>query len=405
MTASSPERRRLPSYLLPVAIALAVAVAVGCVGQSVNSPPEDSIGKPWANVGETSRAHDGDTDAVAGLSAVLADKSPTQTPGRPLNLLIMSGGGKYGAFTAGVLAGWTEAGNRPTFDVATGISSGAIIATYAFLGPKYDQKMAASFTTLKRSDLYSWQVIRGLFRGTGVMSPEPLENLLISQLTDELLCDLRAAHAQGRRLYVGTGNVMTNRCEIWDIGAIASSGRPDASLLIRKILLAACSPPGVVRPVEINVEVNGVRYTELHADAGNMLQAFVRTPAGIPAGSTAWVLSAGKFYRDPVRERPRIAGLISGAVSNSLYALFRADMMKLYALCAVTHSHFRVLGLPEDFRGAASSFAFDPIELTRLYHIGYQLTLNNSPWRIAPPDTLPGEAVPVRTGTTFEYRP
>jgi hypothetical protein len=159
-----------------------------------------------------------------------------------------------------------------------------------------------------------------------------------------------------------------------------------------------------VEPVEIDVVVNGVRYTELHGDAGNMLQAFVRTPAGMPPGSTAWVLSAGKFYRDPIRTQPRVLGLFTAAVSNSLYSLFRADMVKLYALCAVTRSNFRVIALPEDFRGQASAFAFDKSELTNLYWIGHGLTVNGGGvWRDAPPDTWPGEAAPVRTGTQFKY--
>ena len=196
----------------------------------------------------------------------------------------MSGGGKYGAFTAGALVGWTAAGTRPTFDVATGISSGAVVAVLAFLGPKYDEPLTRYLTTLRREDIYAWKPIRGLCMGTGVMTAAPLEKILELQVNDELMCDLRTAHAQGRRLYVGTGNILTNRLAVWDLGAIASSGRPDAALLVRKILVASCAAPGVVTPVEFTVEVNGVLYTELHADAGNLSQAFVRTPAGYPSG-------------------------------------------------------------------------------------------------------------------------
>ena len=123
-------------------------------------------------------------------------------------------------------------------------------------------------------------------------------------------------------------------------------------------------------PVEFVVEVNGAKYTELHADAGNIAQAFVRTPAGIPPGSTIWALSAGKVYRDQLKKRPRVYGLIGGAVSNSLYALFRSDLVKLYALSAVTKSNFRLLALPLEFPVTPSAFAFDPQELVRLYDIG-----------------------------------
>jgi len=386
-------------------LVLVAAAMSGCNGKPVNTPPENLVGKPWANVGEIAPARDGDTDATAGLSAVFAGGQPPVVPGRPLNILIMSGGGKYGAFTAGAINGWTASGTRPQFDIATGISSGAITATLAFLGPKYDHRLTANFTALKRSDLYSFQIVRGLISGTGFMSADPLEQLLARNIDDEFLRDLRAAHNEGRRLYVGTGNILTNRFTVWDLGAIACSGNPDAPLLIRKVLLASCSVPGAVRPIEIDIEVNGVHYKELHSDAGNHAQAFVRSPNGIPPGSTAWVLSAGKIYRDPIHDNPRILRLMGGAVSNALYALFRSDLQKLYGLCAVTKMNYRLLALPDDFVGHASSFAFDPAELLRLYWIGYQLTAGNAQWRDTPPDTQPGEAVPPRTGTRFEYRP
>ncbi len=401
MTASSPKRGRLPGYSVCITIALALAVGVGCTGRSTNRPDSSLIGKPWANLDGSPPAHDGDTEAVSGLCAVLAEQPPAQAPGHPLNILVLSGGGKYGSFTAGVLNGWTAHGDRPTFDVATGISSGALIATLGFLGPKYDRMMATYLTSLQRSDVYAMRPIRGLCSRMGIMTSEPLAQLLDGAINDEFMCDLRAAHTAGRRLYVGTGEVQTNRVAVWDLGAIACSGRPDARDLIIKILSAACTPPGIALPTKIDVEVNGVRYTELHGDAGNMLQAFVRTPAGIPPGSTAWVLSAGKYYRDPPEGPPRMLKLIGGAVSNSLYALFRSDLVKLYALCAVTKSQFRLIALPQDFHVSASAFAFDPEELVRLYWIGYQMTAGGADWRTVPPDTLPGEATPPRTGTRF----
>jgi hypothetical protein len=313
----------------------------------------------------------------------------------------MSGGGKYGAFTAGALAGWTKSGTRPTFDVATGISSGAITAALAFIGPKNDEKLTKYFTTLHRSDLFTWQPIRGLISGRGLMSPEPLERTIESEVNDEFMSDLRAAHTAGRRLYIGTGNLLTNRLAVWDLGAIACSGRPDATVLVRKILLASCCVPGAVRPVEIEIEVNGVRYNELHGDAGNFAQAFVRTPAGLPAGSNIWVLSAGKVYRDQLRKQPSVVRLLGAGISNSLYSLFRADLVKLYGLCAVTHSHFNLLFLPPEFRAETSSAAFDPEELTRMYWLGYQLAAGKGEWHTTPPDTLPGEENPPRTGVQF----
>jgi hypothetical protein len=400
MTASCPERGRLPGYCVPIVLAL--AAALGCAGRDVNRVPDQLVGKPWVNADGSPPARDGDTDAVAGLSAVLAGQQPPpQAAGKPLNVLVMSGGGKYGAFTAGILAGWTASGQRPTFDVASGVSSGALIAALAFLGPKYDQQMAQYFTTLQRSDVYAWHIVRGLLARKGVMTAEPLRRIISGAVNEEFLCDLRAAHCEGRRLYVGTSEVLTNRPAVWDIGAIACSGRPDARDLIVNVFTAAASPPGVVVPIEFDVEINGVRYREMHADGGNMLQAFVRTPAGIPPGSNFWVLSAGKYYRAPLEEQPRILNLVAGGVSNSLYALFRADLVKLYALTAVTRSNFRLIALPQDFKVSTSAFAFDPEELVRLFWVGYQMTAGGGNWETTPPDTLPGQAAPPRTGTVF----
>jgi hypothetical protein len=402
MTVRTPRwRRGFNLTLLLSLIPLALAVATGCSNKPLNSPPEHIVAKPWANVGETSPSRDGDTIAVAGLSEMLAGKPPTPMPGRPLNVLVMSGGGKYGAYTAGVLAGWTKSGTRPTFDIATGISSGAVTAALAFLGPKHDHQLEVSFTTLRRSDLFTWQPIRGLLSGTGLMTSAPLEKTLERDVDEEFMCELRDAHMAGRRLYIGTGNLLTNRFAVWDLGAIACSGRPDATALVRKILLASCSVPGVVKPVEICVEVNGVRYTELHGDAGNFAQAFVRSPAGIPAESNFWILSAGKVYRDQHQKMPKVFGLLGAGISNSLYTLFRADLMKLYALCAVTKSHFNLMVMPQDFHGETSSAAFDPAELTRMYWLGYQMAAGAGEWLTTPPDTLPGEADPPRTGLEF----
>jgi hypothetical protein len=397
----SPNRVSNLTLLLSL-VPLALAVVVGCAGKNVNNPNEHIVAKPWSNVGEAVPSRDGDVDAVKGLSQVLAGKPPVQTPGRPLNVLVMSGGGKYGAFTAGALVGWTKSGTRPTFDVATGISSGAVVATLAFLGPKYDDRLTVNFTTLKRSDLFRWQPIRGILSGTGLMSSEPLQRILEREVSDEFMADLCQAYCEGRRLYIGTGNLMTNRFVVWDLGAVACSGRPDSAALVRKILLASCSVPGAIKPVELNVEVNGVCYTEWHGDAGNMAQAFVRSPVNITPDSNFWVLSAGKIYRDQLQKDPTVFGLLGAAISNSLYSLFRSDLMKLYALCAVTHSNFKLMVLPQDFHAETSSAAFNPEELKRMYWLGYQMANSGGEvWQTTPPDTLPGEANPPRSGLQF----
>jgi hypothetical protein len=155
-----------------------------------------------------------------------------------------------------------------------------------------------------------------------------------------------------------------------------------------------------VPPVKFDLTVNGVHYSELHADAGNLTQVFVRTVGPLPPGSDIWILSAGKIHQNMAVCAPRIVEAFTTAISGSLYALFRADAMKLYALCGVTRSRFHLLAVPSTFRGHASSMEFDPAESQRLFLVGYQMAVGGA-WQSHPPDTAPGEVSPPRAGLEF----
>jgi hypothetical protein len=386
-----------------LAIPLALAAVVGCTGHKGGHAPEYLTSKQWANSTATDDYQHADTIAASGLALAMQGAAPAQPAGKPLNVLCVSGGGKYAAFTAGALCGWTASGTRPTFDVATGVSSGAPTAFLAFLGPKYDDVLADIFLKLHRSDMYVWRPVRGIIKGTGLMSSRPLAQMLDERINEQVMNDLRAAHAEGRRLFIATSNALTHRLVVWDMGAIASSGRPDATIIVRKVVLAACSIPGIVPPVAFDVTVNGMHYTELHADAGNLAQVFVTTPGPLPPGSAVWVLSAGKTHPNSAKGTPRVLESMSMAVSTTLYALFRADAMKLYALCGVTRSQFRMIALPNDFNGHTSSMVFDPVESHRMYWIGYQMATGGN-WQTQPPDSAPGELSPPRTGVEFVTR-
>ena len=400
-TGSSGWGRSRRARSLALAVVLALAGSVGCFGPNRHSiPPESVTDKVWLNSGGPNDYHSDAADAVSGLALAMRGDAPDRPADKPLNVLCVSGGGKYAAFTAGALCGWTATGTRPVFDVATGVSSGAPTALMAFLGPKYDYQLADTFLNLNRTDLYVWRPVRGLVTGSGLMSSRPLAKLLDRRLNESVLADLRAAHAEGRRLFVATSNARTHKLVVWDVGALASSGRPDAGELVRKVVLAACSIPSIVPPVAFDVTVNGVRYTELHADAGNLAQVFVCTPGPLPPGSSVWVLSAGKTHPNCSHGTPRVLESMVRAVSTTLYALFRADTLRLYALCGVTRSRFRMMALPEGFEGRTNSMVFNHHESQRMYLIGYQMAAGDL-WETQPPDTAPGEVSPPRAGTEF----
>ena len=216
---------------------------------------------------------------------------------RAQNYLALSGGGAYGAFTVGVLNGWTESGKRPEFDVVTGISTGAMIATYAFLGPKYDAMVRDYYANNTSSDLFRMRRPLSLLWADSLATTEPLQKTLEAAITPELLHEVAEAHLKGRRLYIGTTNLDTRKLVIWDMGAIASSGQPDAAKIYRDVILASSAVPGFLPPVYIDVEVNGQSYREMHVDGGatsavffqpfmlNLEKSNIRSRAGSNRGS------------------------------------------------------------------------------------------------------------------------
>ena len=195
------------------------------------------------------------------------------------NYLAISGGGPDGAFGAGLLNGWTDAGTRPEFTMVTGISTGALIAPFAFLGPKYDHILKEIYTSYSTKDLFephSWTVIA---TGDSAAGTDQLRQIIYDYLTPTFIEELAAAFADGRRLFISTTNLDAKRPVIWNVTAIAASGHPTSRDLIADVLLASASIPGGFPPVLFEVEWNGERYDELHVDGGAVSQVFVHPTA------------------------------------------------------------------------------------------------------------------------------
>jgi hypothetical protein len=330
-------------------------------------------------------------------------------------MLSLSGGVQGSPFTAGVLVGWTHSGTRPTFDVVNGISSGALIGAYAFLGPKYDPNLQRMALTLKTADLIKLRPVCCCICDGAFGSASPAERLIRSEVNDCFLADLRQAHAEGRRFYVGTMNLCTKRLAIWDIGAIASSGRPDAAELVRKVLLAAIAWPGFVPPVEFCANVHGRCYHEEHYDGGTVAMAFMpcgpRTPTldvcsrpCWPAGSNLYVLPCRKLYSDPAPVPKRAMRRAMVSVCATLEALTRADIFRIYCLCAASSVQFHLLSLPQEYH-AEPLTAKDPYpkDAQQLFEVGYHLAACGPSWRLSPPETeacegaIPWEGMPMQT--------
>ncbi len=327
----------------------------------------------------------------------------------PVNVLAISGGGSYGAFDVGVLNGWSASGARPVFDVVTGVSTGAFIATFAFLGPDYDDFIRDSYINARTKDIYETRTWVSILNSDSIASSRPLKNKIEAVFTPRLLKAVAKEHAQGRRLYVGTTNLDTRRFVVWDMGAIAASDRPDALELYRKIILASGSVPGFFPPVLIEVELDGVRYHEMHVDGGASTSVFVpmtlaqcdpRTACHRP-GSCVYVISSGKLYADSGAVKPRFTSIVVDAISSMLYAGARNDIFRIFNTALFCGMDFQLIAVPPDFALKADSLDIDPKELRGLYDLGFQMGKTREGWRQTPPGTEVSEQVLPRTGTKF----
>jgi hypothetical protein len=400
-----------------VVVLLALAAA-GCAARQRTAapPPEYSRASGLVQIGP------GDNHPAVTETDLLrsyAERSRTSNTGEPLpagkpeKYLALSGGGKFGAYTVGVLSGWTATGTRPCFDVVTGVSTGALIATFAFLGPEYDPQLVALFTNVTDRDVYQKRIKPAVLWAEAAADSTPLRELIDCVVDDNLLAAVARAHASGRRLYVGTTNIDTRRLVIWDMGAIASSGRPDAKDTYRKIILASASIPGFLPPVPIDVEVNGRRFTELHVDGGATTGVFLR-PSGLNldpdavrsgrpplAGSDAYIIVAGKLYADPVVTQRRALRVGEGGLQSVVYSQTRGELFRIYTLCQLAGMNFHLAALPEDFRASTDGMTFDRAEMRRLYDAGYAAATGGRAWRDTPPGAEPHEQTRPRTGTQF----
>jgi hypothetical protein len=310
--------------------------------------------------------------------------------------LAISGGGAYGAFTAGFLRGWTERGTRPTFKLVTGVSTGALIAPFAFVGPAYDQMLEDAYTGLSDQDIFTQHGALAALAGESFADTEPLARLIESQVDATLLDRVAEAHAQGRRLYVGTTHLDADRFMVWNMGAIASSRDPGALALFRRVLLASASIPVMFPPVYIEVELDAEQYDEMHVDGGTKAQVFfyaavldvegarqhLRQPGR--TGGTLYVLRNGKLGPEPRTVDRKLSAIASRTVSSMIKASALGDLYRIWAFSGRDRIGFRYAGIPADFEWASQQ-QFDPASMRRLYDVGYELGRSGDPWHQEPP--------------------
>lgn len=320
----------------------------------------------------------------------------------PAHFLAISGGGDDGAFGAGFLNGWTVSGNRPEFNLVTGVSTGALIAPFAFLGPRYDPVLEKFYTTTSSENIFKRRgLLRGLF-GDAMADTLPLANMIEQTVDQPLLDAIAHEYAKGRLLLVGTTNLDTLEPVIWNLTAIAASNDPDALHLFRRVLLASASIPGAFPPVMIDVDVQGKKFQEMHVDGGVMTQVFAYPPS-LPAALTdkvpprkriLYVIRNGRFTSE-WQEVPRRTKLIA---TRSIGSLTKTQGVgDLYRIFASSHRdgvEFNLAFIPTSFT-AVSRHPFDYVYMRKLYDTARQLAASGYQWNRNPP----GFEQPIKRAT------
>jgi len=334
-------------------------------------------------------------EALKREMAYLGVTDPSQLP--PANYLAMSGGGQDGAFGAGLLVGWTETGTRPEFKLVTGVSTGSLIAPFAFLGPEYDPVLKEIYTTIQDSDVYSDRGFTAVFWDDALLDTSPLFGLIEGYVNQDMMAKIAAEYEKGRLLLIGTTNLDARRPVIWNIGAIAASGHPGALELFRKILLASAAMPMAFPPVMIDVEVDGVAYQEMHVDGGAVAQLFLYPPSvgqlvkeyeeqtGQTRERHAYIVRNGSLssgWKTVERETLSIAGQ---AVSTMVYMSGVNDLYRVYFVCQADGVDYNLAYIGPDFDVPETDALFDPVYMNALYEYGYNLGRNGYPWQKTPP--------------------
>ena len=291
-----------------------------------------------------------------------------------VNILALSGGGAGGAFGAGALVGLSRRGARPQFDIVTGVSAGALIAPFAFLGSGWDAQLTDAFSGARTEHLLGSRGIGALFR-PGIYENGPLVDLVDHFVTDELIQAVAQQTATGRLLLVATTDLDTQETVIWDMGGIAARSGDEARVLFRNVLVASASIPGVFSPVVIRVQKAGVRYDEMHVDGDTTvpffvapMQAYVRPiDASELKGVNIYVMVNGQLGGAPRTTPVDTISILSRSVETTLLHLARTNVLLTLEFARKYDINLRFSSIPIDyaFRGPLD---FEPSSMRALFN-------------------------------------
>ncbi len=312
----------------------------------------------------------------------------------PAYLLAISGGGDDGAFGAGLLTGWTKRGDRPSFKVVTGVSTGALTAPFAFLGPEYDDALTEVYTKTSADSIFIKRSIFAAFTSDALSDNAPLYRTVSKYLTMDMMAKIAAEYDKGRLLLIASTQFDAARSVIWNVGAIAKTGTPAALELIRRLLVASAAVPGAFPPEMLDVEVDGKKYQEMHVDGGAMAQVFLYPPTislkaidkaeHAQRKRIAYVIRNAKLSAPWEGVQRRTLTIVGRAVSMLLASDGAGDLYRIYAETKRDGVDLNIGYIDRDFTTAYVG-PFDPGYMGSLYAYGHALGQQGYPWKKVPP--------------------
>jgi predicted acylesterase/phospholipase RssA len=302
----------------------------------------------------------------------------------PAAYLAISGGGDNGAFGAGLLNGWSAAGERPEFKLVTGVSTGALIAPFAFLGPAYDGTLKAIYTGISQRDIALKRSPLWVLFGDAMSDNAPLRRLVRKYVTEKILDAIADERDKGRLLLVATTNLDARRPVIWNITEIAATRIPQALGLVQKILIASSAIPGTFPPVMIDVLAGGKAYQEMHVDGGTTAQVFVypsamRLQEIAKRQRTLYVIRNARLDPEWAQVERRTLPIALRAITCLVQFQGIGDLFTIYTITQRDHLAFNLAFIPPTFDYPHKQI-FDTKYMTALFGVGERMAVKGTDW-------------------------
>jgi len=407
MTAGGKAGRRWPLAAAALSIGIALLSACSIPERGPAVPVSDTTRAQTLGIANARFFADGDPAPMIeeGERAAEREQATLKAEGkpadrrRPVYFLAVSGGGDNGAFGAGLLNGWTALGTRPEFKMVTGVSTGALIAPFAFLGPDYDEALRDVYTNMTADRVFRRRGLTAALFDDAMADTGPLADLIATYATQSMFDAIAREYAKGRLLLIGTTQLDAQRPVIWNIGAIAASGHPDALKLFRKILRASSAIPGVFQPVLFDVEIDGKPYQEMHVDGGAIAQLFLYPPSisvatqGPARDRRAYIIRNARLDPEHSAIERRTISIAGRAINTLLASSGNNDILRTYFVTQRDKVDYNLAYIGADF-SAPKPGEFDQAYMRALYAYGFEEGRSGHAWHKTPPGLATTDARP-----------